>query len=71
MTESQYLAFVDYYRHFVEAELAHVEREAEELAAYRRGERRSDKPLGSVFYSNAGHRLQGLLEEMTHWAATH
>ncbi len=69
MTEEQYLAFVDYYRRFIEAELAHVEREATELDEYRRGERTSDKPLGSVFWANAGERLQGLIREMEVWAA--
>lgn len=67
MTESQYLSFVDYYQRFVEAELAHVEREVSELDEYRRGERTSDKPLGSVFFANAGSRLQQLITAMEHW----
>lgn len=69
MREDQFLAFCDHYVAFLRAEVAHVTRELDELEDYKAGKRKSAAPLGSVFYANAGHRLQGLLSEMERWGA--
>ena len=67
MTEQQFLAFTEHYVAFLKAEIAHVSRELTELEDYKSGKRRSSQPLGSRFYSNAGHRLAGLLMTMERW----
>ena len=67
MREDQFLSFCDYYERFLQAELVRVERELSELDEYRRGERTSNKPLGSVFYANTGARLAELMTTMERW----
>jgi len=71
MTEEQFLAFVEAHLAFVKAELAHVTREVSELEEYRAGLRTSAAPLGSRFFSNAGHRLMEHLASMERWSITH
>jgi hypothetical protein len=71
VTEQAFLDFADHYCAFLKAEISHVKRELDELRDFQEGKRVSDKPLGSVFYANVGHRLAGLLMEMEYWGKTH
>lgn len=67
MREDQFLAFTEHYVAFLKAEIAHVSRELSELEDFKSGKRVSNKPLGSRFYSNVGHRIAGLLMDMERW----
>lgn len=67
MREDQFLAFTEHYVKFLREEIAHVNRELDELEDYKAGRRRSNAPLGSRFYSNVGHRLATLLVTMERW----